>query len=104
MTYFGLLIGTGLLALLSSLPVIGWVINALALFLGFGAVVIGAQAKLRLYRDVGGPTALRVGVAAPLLPRRPERAHPFPPPIMDDNIQSVGMDNLPVGFKWWDDD
>jgi len=104
MTALGLLIGIGLLALLSSLPVVGWVINALALFLGLGAVMIGAQAQFRLYRDGGPPMPLRVGVAAPLLPRRPERSHPFPPPIMHDNTQSVGMDNLPEGFTWWDDD
>jgi hypothetical protein len=103
MTYIGLLIGVGILALLSSLPVIGWVINALTLFLGLGAVVIGAQSQARLYRDVGPPTSLRVGVSAPLLPRRPERSHPFPPPIIDDHVQSVGMENLPEGFTFWDE-
>jgi cytoskeletal protein CcmA (bactofilin family) len=99
--YFSLIAGIAVLALLSPLPVVGWIINALALFLGLGAVMIGTQAQFRVYRDVGPAMPLRV--ATPLLPRRPEITRPFPPPMMDDRSQSVGMENLPEGFTWWDD-
>jgi cytoskeletal protein CcmA (bactofilin family) len=101
MSYFSLLLGIALLALLSPLPVVGWIINALALFLGLGALVIGGQAQFRLYRDVAGPVPMRV--STPILPRRPDIARPFPPPIIHDNAQTVGMENLPEGFTWWED-
>jgi hypothetical protein len=100
-TYLSLFVGIALLALLSPLPIIGWIINALALFLGLGAVMIGAQSQFRVYRDVGPAVPLRV--TPPLLPRRPEVVRPFAPPMMDDHSQSVGMENLPDGFTWWDD-
>ncbi|MEO8611584.1 MAG: polymer-forming cytoskeletal protein [Chloroflexota bacterium] len=100
-TYLSLIVGVALLALLSPLPVIGWIINALALFLGLGAVMIGAQSQFRVYRDVGPAVPLRV--MPPLLPRRPEAVRPFPPPMIDDHSHSVGTENLPEGFTWWDD-
>ena len=100
-TYLSLILGVALLALLSPLPVVGWILNALALFLGLGALVIGGQAQFRLYRDVGAPMPLRV--STPILPRRPDNARPFPPPIIHDNAQPVGMENLPEGFTWWED-
>jgi hypothetical protein len=101
MNYLSLLIGIALLALLSPLPVIGWIINAFVLFLGLGAVMIGAQGQMRVYRDVG--TAMPLRVSPPLLPRRAENSRPLPPPILDDQPRSVGMENLPEGFTWWDD-
>lgn len=101
-TYLSLIIGIALLALVSPLPVIGWVINAVTLFLGLGAVVIHGQAQFRLYRDVGTTMPIRVGV--PLLPpRRAQPPRPFAPPIIDDHNPATGMENLPEGFTWWDD-
>jgi cytoskeletal protein CcmA (bactofilin family) len=101
-TYLSLFIGIALLALVSPLPIVGWVINALTLFLGLGAVVINGQTQFRIYRDGGTVMPIRVGV--PLLPpRRTQVARPFPPPMIDDHNASVGMENLPEGFTWWDD-
>jgi cytoskeletal protein CcmA (bactofilin family) len=101
-TYLCMIVGVGILALLSPLPVIGWVINALTVFLGLGAVIINGQTQFRIYRDGGPAMPVRVGV--PLLPpRRPQAARPFAPPMIDDHNSSVGMENLPDGFSWWDD-
>ncbi len=99
-TYISLIVGIALLALLAPLPVVGWIINAIALFLGLGAIMIGAQSQFRAYRDVSPVMPLRV--TTPLLPRRPETLRPFPP-LLDDQSQPVGMENLPEGFTWWDD-
>lgn len=100
-TYLCLIVGVAILALLSPLPVIGWVINAITVFLGLGAVIINGQTQFRIYRDGGAAMPVRVGV--PLLPRRPQVARPFAPPMIDDHNSSVGMENLPDGFSWWDD-
>jgi hypothetical protein len=94
-----LLVGLALLALAGSLPVIGWVVNAVVVFLGLGAVLIVLQAQLRSYRD-GAPASIRV---TPILVKSGYETPVFPPPMLDDGPKTPGMDNLPPGFKWWDD-
>jgi hypothetical protein len=37
------------------------------------------------------------------LPSRSTEAHQFPPPMLDSGSRAPGMDNLPAGFRWWDD-
>jgi cytoskeletal protein CcmA (bactofilin family) len=100
LTFISLLVGVVLLALLSPLPVIGWVVNALALFLGLGAIVITLQGQLRVYRDV--PPLVTHHPGMPILPPR-DSARNVPPPILDDRVYAPGMDNLPEGFTFWED-
>lgn len=97
-TYLSLLIGALLLALLTSLPTIGTIISAFSAFVGLGALLNTLQNQLLIYRDrVYGPRP-------PPVPRRPESVRRLPPPIIDDSAPPPGMDNLPEGFVWWDDD
>jgi len=90
MTYVSLLIGTIMLALLSSLPYVGWLINALAAFFGLGAILTLIQRQLDIARE-----------APPPEPTHPEEARQLPPPIIEDHPADPGMDNLPDGFHWW---
>ncbi|MBI5666952.1 MAG: hypothetical protein HZC41_03020 [Chloroflexi bacterium] len=91
-TTISLLVGVIVLALLASLPVIGWVINLAALLFGLGAIAVHLIVQLR-------PAYERVPV---LVYRAPDSAPP-PPPIIEDSGKPPGMDNLPAGFRWWDD-
>jgi hypothetical protein len=98
--YIGLAIGAILLAFVAFLPVIGLITNAVAAFMGLGAILIVVQSQMRAYRD-----AAPVPVARPsLTARRVESVPQIPPPVIDYQPRPLGMDNLPEGFKWWDDD
>ncbi len=103
--WLGLLVGVALLAIVASLPVIGWIINAIAAFLGLGAILIILQSRVEAARDATATPRI-VTVSPPTMPRRGEdpRLVPPPPPILDDNPQPPGMGNLPDGFKWWEDE
>ncbi len=103
--WLGLLVGIVLLSVVASLPVIGWIVNAVAAFLGLGAILIILQSRIELARDANPPPRI-VTVAPAAMPRRSEdpRLVPPPPPILDDNPPPVGMSNLPEGFHWWDDE
>lgn len=90
MTYVSLLLGVVLLALASSLPYVGWLINALAAFLGLGAILTLIQRQLEIARSANTPE-----------PKRPEEARQLPPPVIDDQPRAPGTDNLPDGFRWW---
>lgn len=92
-TTLSLFVGVIVLALLASLPVIGWVINLAALLFGLGAIALHVAVQLR-------PAYERV----PVLVYRTADSAPPPPPIVEDSGNPPGMDNLPVGFRWWDDD
>ena len=92
MTFVSLLIGVTLLALLSTLPYVGFVVNALAAFLGLGAMLNIVQTQLERAREA---------VELPE-PTHPEQARQLPPPaIIEDKPRGPGMDNLPDGFRWW---
>ncbi len=100
-----LVVGVVIVALLNSIPVIGWVINALTAFVGLGAILLIVQARAETARDAALPKRY-VAVQPPTLPRRadaPERMLIPPPPPIDTNTDPLGMDNLPDGFHWWDD-
>ncbi|MCC6804900.1 MAG: polymer-forming cytoskeletal protein [Anaerolineae bacterium] len=91
MTYVSLLIGATLLALVTSLPYIGFLVNALAAFFGLGAILMLVQREIDMARE------------AEIIPEpmHPEEARQLPPPVIDDTPHAPGMENLPDGFKWW---
>jgi cytoskeletal protein CcmA (bactofilin family) len=87
---FSLLLGIVILALFASLPLVGWLINAMALFLGLGAILTLLQEELEKAR------------AAPMtVPTDSVEARQVPPPMVDDRPSEPGRENLPEGFKWW---
>jgi cytoskeletal protein CcmA (bactofilin family) len=94
--YLHLLAGVMLLAILYSLPLIGWFLSAVSAFLGLGAMLLVIRGQLRVIRDT---PASRIR----LLPRLRE-APPMPPPMIGDSARPPGMENLPEGFQWWEDD
>lgn len=101
-------IGLLLLSMLGSIPVFGWAFNALALFLGLGAILTVIRAQFRRFREAGAPLPpplpLHYADELPALPYFPEDAQRFAPPLIDDLPQPMGLDNLPAGFRWWKDD
>ncbi len=90
MTYVSLLTGVAFLALISSLPYVGFILNALAAFLGLGAMLLLIERQLDRARE-----------AAVSMPTHPEEARQLPPPAIEDKPFEPGMDNLPDGFRWW---
>ncbi len=90
MTYVSLLFGAIFLALITSLPYMGLVVNALAAFFGLGAMLTLIRRQLDIARE-----------AAPPEPTYPEEARQLPPPAIPDKALAPGMENLPDGFKWW---
>jgi hypothetical protein len=98
--YAHLALGALVLSVLFTLPVVGWLISAVTAFLGLGAVLTHLQSQMEMRRR---PIPVR-GMAAMHLPSRSEDARQFPPPMLDISANAPGMDNLPSGFRWWDDD
>lgn len=92
MVYVCLLLGVVLLALTASLPYVGFFVNAVAAFLGLGAILNTIQRAIRLAREANTPMTE---------PMPGQEAHPLPPPIIEDKPLAPGMDNLPSGFHWW---
>ena len=88
-----LLIGIALLALVGALPLVGWLINALAVFLGLGAILNLILRQLEQTRQTPQLVPELTGEGEPLR---------IPPPIVDTRPTEPGMDNLPDGFNWWD--
>lgn len=106
--FMGLAVGVLLLAIVVSLPNFGWIINAIAAFLGLGSIMNLLQARAERAREMTRAPQY-VNVSTPALPPRkvaaPEAARPVPPPppILNDNPPPIGMENLPEGFRFWDD-
>ena len=90
------------MAILGSLPAVGWLFNALALAFGLGAILTHALARLREIRE--GVHEVDIRKTAPAYPLLPENASRVPPPMLDDGKPAPGMDNLPRGFDWWGED
>ncbi len=87
------LIGAALLAFFASLPVVGFLFNAGALFMGLGAlagVALESMQNLRLRRLRGTEPANFAPAPAPF----PAAAPLSLPPIAAE----IGLDNLPEGF------
>lgn len=96
--YVIVLVGSGVLALLVWLPVVGWVINSVALLSGLGAI---------------GLYILQTTAASNAKPSLPDLSHilgdgdtpiALPPPITKPTNRPPGMENLPDGFSWWQED
>ncbi|MCB9453205.1 MAG: hypothetical protein H6672_17370 [Anaerolineaceae bacterium] len=101
-TTISLVVGILLLAALAALPAVGWVFNWGAVLLGMGAVVRAVyQAYLHRRDAILAPPPPRM--EPPPLPRYPEEARHYPPPIIGSSPRPPGMENLPPGFVWWDD-
>jgi hypothetical protein len=84
-----LLVGAVTVAMLSSLPIVGWIINLLTVFLGVGTLITAFSERRR---------AVLIYYPPPPLAHVDTEA--VPPPIED--LTSVpGTDNLPPGFNWW---
>jgi hypothetical protein len=98
--YVNLAVGALLLALAFALPVVGWLFSAVCAFLGLGAILANIQGQVEARRQ--GAYVRTAG--ALVLPAHPEEARQFPPPILDSGRTAPGMENLPTGFHWWDDD
>lgn len=94
MLYFHLLAGVALLALLVYLPFIGGALNALALALGLGALF---QAMMYARTPPHRPP-VRATIPGS------ETRQILPPPIVEEQPHGPGMENLPPGFRWWDDE
>ncbi|MEO0561834.1 MAG: hypothetical protein AAF125_06965 [Chloroflexota bacterium] len=115
--YIGLAFGSVLIAAAVSLPVIGWLVNAITLFIGLGAIVNLVQAELRniregnMYTPAGSPpSGTRFGsrrfveVEPPLLQEQTEPSVPAPRPTPKPRPRhNVGTNDLPDGFVWWDE-
>ncbi len=99
-TYLSLFTGAALIGVLAMLPSVGLFISAFAAFLGLGAILILMQSQFRSFRERG--TGLQP--ARILYTRRSSAGKPLPPPMLDDGNLPLGMDNLPEGFQWWDED
>lgn len=90
--YICLLVGVVVLALTASLPYIGFFVNAVAAFLGLGAILNTIQRQLRIAREANAPMPDAMNG---------QEMPPLPPPIIEDKPMGPGMDNLPSGFHWW---
>lgn len=96
-----MLIGVGLLALLTSMPGVGFLFNAGALFLGLGAIASSTMGWLRTVRRSrlgemapgGGGGWSAQGEAQPINIAPTARAQL--PPLLPAKL---GLDDLPVGF------
>jgi hypothetical protein len=87
-TWLQLLVGAVTVALLVSLPIVGWIINLLTVFLGVGALISAFSERRR---------PVLIYYPPPVMPVDTEAA---PPPI-EDLTSPPGMDDLPPGFNWW---
>jgi hypothetical protein len=108
-----IIVGTLLLALSASLPLIGWVFNALALFIGLGAILTIILDKFQQMRS-STPQTAPFGTPAPAKYPRPVMPNvpivqPVPrsqPDISPQDLHTpTGMNNLPSGFdeSWFFD-
>ncbi|RMG79582.1 MAG: hypothetical protein D6712_19455, partial [Chloroflexi bacterium] len=100
--YVNLGLGVLVLSLVGSLPVVGLIFNALALFLGLGAVLSVTLEQINVWRQVSPPTNNMPTTPTPAT--YPHYHKPAPPPISQPLPPGPGMENLPEGFTWWDED
>jgi hypothetical protein len=103
-----LVVGIFVLSVGLSLPAIGWVINAVAVFLGLGALLLVATGQLQEMRRAPMPPAppagmppavLRVPLPITAIPTGTEAPAPGAPTLpLPGSADVPGMDNLPPGF------
>lgn len=96
----GVAVGAGLIALATSLPTVGWVVNLVVIGLGLGAI-LRLLWRMTHPQVITTPGPMRVVLTPPAVMALPPQ---LPPPLVDDTPPARGMDNLPAGFHWWDDE
>lgn len=96
----GVAVGALMVALATALPTVGWVINLATIGLGLGAI-IRLIWKMARPQEIVSPGPLRLVLTPPAVMSLPPQ---LPPPLVDDTPSARGMDNLPPGFRWWDDE
>lgn len=114
--YIALAIGVFLLALTSSLPIIGIIVDALALFLGLGAIILVITTQLERLRSVTVPSEdetwytpspaiirehrLNAQMEQATIPNPPPPLAPPSNQMPDKDDTQAGTTNLPDGFDW----
>jgi hypothetical protein len=108
--FTSLMIGTFLYAMASSIPVpiIGWGVNAIALFLGLGGILSAVRIILQRFRAAGSAAPAPKYAMAGGVPMLPAASFDvdFDEYIIaetDDEEPPIGIENLPPGFEWWRD-
>ena len=95
------IIGVALLSLFASLPVIGFLFNAGALFMGLGAISGAALEWLQKLRLGARSSAQSTGYAPDSRPKaQPSASSPSPdsPIALPPIARGLGLDDLPEGF------
>ena len=95
------LIGVALLSLFASLPVVGFLFNAGALFVGLGAIAGAALESLQKFRLRQLRSAVPAAYAASPAPQSPKSATASPaaaPLALPPIARGIGLDDLPEGF------
>lgn len=104
-------VGLAVLAVAVSLPLLGWIVNAAALFLGLGAILLVTLEQGRRVRD-SLPTPVPawyapspIARAAQMQSSNPALDHvpvmpPLPPVPVNQQPPAPGTENLPEGFDW----
>jgi hypothetical protein len=111
--FLALLIGVGLVSIVAALPVIGILVNAMALFLGLGAILNVVIASFRRVRDAApSPSPIWYTPSPAILRERRSTTETgaivdsnpplfVPPPIEEQTKPPLpGAQNLPEGFDW----
>jgi hypothetical protein len=104
--FFSLMIGDIFLAVATStsISLVSWGINAMAAFLGLGAILILLQDKVKVFL-ASSPAAARMrseyGTTLAKSPRRLPASVPSYPLTSSADQENIGMDDLPKGFDWW---
>lgn len=114
--YLALVLGVLIIAILSSLPVIGIIINALMLFLGLGAILIAVLAQFERFRNTTPTPRPAWATPSPSIIREHRFGESIQQAILPDTTTSamlgmpsveppadnpaLGTDNLPDGFDW----
>lgn len=94
-----LALGALLIAVLVSLPAVGWIINALALFFGLGAVLVVLLDQVQQWRGVTPPPTVPFPAVNVYGPAEPvEEGEPSSPALPPHLLEAPGMENLPPGF------
>lgn len=92
-------VGATVVALLSALPTIGWMFNLVCIAIGFGTLVRMCVHYLRSSTPRAA-APVRLVLTSGAITLSPQ----LPPPLVDETPPARGMDNLPEGFRWWDDE
>ncbi|MBN8591217.1 MAG: hypothetical protein J0M33_05640 [Anaerolineae bacterium] len=98
-------VGCTLLALLSPVPWVGLSVNVLAILFGLGAMALALRMWLEQLRGIRFNQPVRpldYDKLMEIARKNPKRVPP--PPLIELPIRPPGLDNLPPGFTWWDDD